>query len=70
MTMAILEAVRRCKHCGRDMTHSVSVSSYCQNPFCDECFDERVAEAASRGPVARVLVNGYMQLIPLRQKPA
>jgi hypothetical protein len=66
--MYILEQVRRCQHCDSDMTTAVSGDSYRENPFCDNCFTDRVEAANSRrGPMVRVLVDGLMQLIPAPQ---
>lgn len=69
--LTILERVRRCRHCNRDMTKAVTVSSYSANPFCDDCFDDRVKSANERqGPVIRTAVDGYVAIVPAPQKSA
>jgi len=41
MTTDLLERVRSCKHCERDM--AVTGVEHSQNPYCGECLRERVA---------------------------
>lgn len=60
----MLERIRRCNYCNSDMTDAVSSLSYSQNPFCDECYDDRVAAAsASAGPRIRKRVGRYFESV-------
>jgi hypothetical protein len=56
----ILKIPRHCKYCGSDMTATVSATSYAENPFCNDCLDERVSRAP-RAPENEkaVLVGRY-----------
>lgn len=46
----ILERIRRCKHCGTEMT--VTPLAYEENPYCTKCFDERTEAASGSGELA------------------
>jgi len=39
----IREVIRRCPYCKREA--SVTARAYSENPFCQECLDERVSRA-------------------------
>ena len=56
----ILEQVRRCRYCRREM--AVSATAYAENPFCNRCLPERVERAAD-GKVEWRLVGEYFQAI-------
>lgn len=60
----ILERVRRCRFCRREM--SCSALSYAENPFCTECFDERVQATAPPEPVEWRLEGDYLKRVDLR----
>lgn len=49
-TATILELVRRCHHCTREMV--IPSQEYAQNPYCGVCLDERLKlEAGAKKPV-------------------
>ncbi len=60
--MQILEVIRRCPYCKREST--VSPQSYSENPFCDECLNERVENASSKlGPITYRKSGSYYEII-------
>ena len=62
---AMLELVRRCKHCDRSMMN-VSSQDYAENPYCRHCLIERVAKAAAELPAATVKrIKGYFTRVPI-----
>lgn len=49
-TATILELVRRCHHCAREMNSPSH--EYAQNPYCGVCLDERLKlEAGPERPI-------------------
>ncbi|KKL20617.1 hypothetical protein LCGC14_2453700 [marine sediment metagenome] len=56
-TRMILEVVQRCRFCGREMT--CSPLAYAENPFCADCYEERVRLSAPSGPVEWTLEGNY-----------
>lgn len=66
--MHILERIRRCRHCGSDMTDTTSSSSYRENPFCGGCLEERLQNAAATlGPIRHRRVGQYIEPIQVNQ---
>lgn len=63
----MLEVMRRCKHCKREMR--VSLREYDENPFCQECLPERL-EKSSAGLAPRRWQGdcGYLTLVPIERK--
>jgi hypothetical protein len=47
----ILEVLRRCPHCGREV--HVSPLAFEENPYCVVCLPQRLASAARPGHVER-----------------
>ncbi len=62
--MFILERLRRCKYCGSDMTDKYSPEGYASNPFCDDCFNERVQKGALPRKGRFVLIGKYFHFVP------
>ena len=58
----MLEVVRRCRYCEREMTN-IGPVAYDENPFCSVCLPERLAGAARPGHVERH--GQYGVFIPL-----
>lgn len=60
-----LERVHRCRYCGRE--HRQGSLARRENPLCERCLHDRIAEAAQEhSPSAWVLSGGY--LIPVRER--
>jgi hypothetical protein len=62
MDLLILEHIRRCQSCGREMM-SESAMSWSQNPYCHnkDCFESRIAEASKESAkVSRVKKGSYI----------
>lgn len=55
----IVERVRRCKYCGREM--KVGALAYEENPHCTVCFDDRVRSATSAGEVLYRRAGHYVE---------
>jgi len=53
----ILERIRRCKHCRREM--HVSPLAYEENPYCTQCFDERVRGGGTPRQIVPGRLNGH-----------
>jgi hypothetical protein len=53
----MLEKVRKCKYCGRDMMN-VSHSSWLENPYCKRCFHQRISEASKKMPPQNWYIEG------------
>ena len=70
--MAIRETSRRCQFCSRDMTQDVSALSYAQNPFCRECFDERMkaSPGAPENETSAMVGQYFYFFTPESQLPA
>ena len=69
--MHILERVRRCKYCRRDVTDTITARAYAENPLCQACLPERINKAAhSSGPKKRVHIGTYVFARPVSQKLA
>ncbi len=67
--MKILEKLRLCRYRGHDMTDSESPESYASNPFCDNCFEERVGrESVQLGPFTTERRGRYFTIIPEARK--
>jgi hypothetical protein len=61
-----VEAVRRCRYCGNDMTDTVPAESYRENPYCGECLAERLREADEAiGPTRVVRSGHYVSYVPV-----
>lgn len=41
----MLDTIRRCPYCGREST--ADPLAWAENPFCQECVDERLSNAAA-----------------------
>lgn len=55
--------IHHCPYCGR--VNEASAESRISNPFCDECFDERVEVASKEhGELIPVIENSYLVFIP------
>jgi hypothetical protein len=65
-----LQILRRCQHCGSDMTDTASSLGYAQNPFCSDCHHERAQEAALAAPkVVDIRLEGrYFRFIRENRK--
>ncbi len=69
--MQILERIRRCKHCDRDVTNQIGALAYAENPYCQECLPDRIRIAAEKsGPKEIRYVGGYMFASPVSRKLA
>lgn len=65
----LLKLTRCCKHCGSDMTDAVSSIAYSQNPFCNQCHNERAENAArNAGPSNVELVGRYFHFTQEQRK--
>jgi len=65
----ILELVRRCEYCRREMT--TGAAAFRENPFCRECLHDRIAAAAiAQGPTELRFVGDYAEVIPVLQTPS
>ena len=53
----LLEAIRRCHYCGREMME-IAPLSYLENPFCAVCFPERLAKMV-RGFCGWAILGDY-----------
>lgn len=62
----LVETVRRCRYCKRDMTDLVSAQSYLENPFCRYCVNERLQKANdAMEPTVWLREGNYVTLVPL-----
>ena len=62
--VAVIEKVRHCRYCDRDMTEKVSALSYAENPFCQDCLEERVSKSpGAPANETAVLVGKYFYFI-------
>jgi ribosomal protein L16/L10AE len=61
----MLESVRRCRHCRREM--KVSARAYVENPFCNLCMEERL-QATIGGNVVTWLARGHYQVPTFRAR--
>lgn len=53
---AIAERIKRCRHCGREM--SGTHLAYAENPFCEKCLDDRIKAAAIPNAANRWIRRG------------
>jgi hypothetical protein len=58
---------QRCRYCGSRMD-ALSPESFRQNPFCSDCFHERLAASAATNPVTHCEVEGTY-VVPVRRQP-
>lgn len=55
----IYERVLRCSYCQREMT--CSATAHAENPFCVECFDDRLRETTQGAAPRWRIENGYLK---------
>jgi hypothetical protein len=60
----MLERIRRCRFCGREM--KVSGMAYAENPFCLECLPDRLKASGAR-PHKTVGAGDYVALVPCEE---
>jgi hypothetical protein len=60
----VLERVRRCRYCKREM--SVSAAAYAENPFCNRCLPERVKLVGDPGIEWRLVGDYFKPVNPQR----
>lgn len=59
----MLQRVRRCRFCHREMVGLPS--AYAENPLCQVCLHQRMSAGTEAiGPVRRVKVGAYWEIIP------
>jgi hypothetical protein len=64
---AMLERIRRCRFCGREVASSAL--SFEENPYCSSCLSERVAKASEAAAYMSWAVSGnYLKPIDLSQR--
>jgi hypothetical protein len=62
--MNILERIRRCNYCGRNMMQRTA-RSYRENPYCSACLGERMKKATDAvGPIVHQRIGAYLAAIP------
>lgn len=67
--ITLLEIVRRCKFCEREM--KVSSRAYAENPYCHHCLSDRLAAASLSAAGTEWVRRGhYLELIPTDEKVA
>jgi hypothetical protein len=54
----MLEKIRRCKYCRREMM-DVSPLSWSENPYCINCFKQRISEASKKIPPQQWHLEGH-----------
>lgn len=57
--MHVLERLRRCRHCRRDMMN-VTEETFAENPYCEKCLGERLQRAGGEQQVEWRLVGDYL----------
>jgi hypothetical protein len=62
----MLEQVRKCKYCDRDMTN-ISHLSWSENPYCSHCFEQRMSEASKKMPRQNWHIEGHYIVFTPRQ---
>jgi hypothetical protein len=62
--MRLLQKIHRCPYCKRE--NKVSASSFAENPFCNQCLNERLEKASlGAGPFEIVSDGHYIRRVPI-----
>jgi len=63
--MRVRERIKRCRYCKREVNRCGL--SFAENPFCNVCLPERVAEASRKvGPRLPIIRGKWLYFVPVK----